>query len=223
MAAAEETKNIIYQLFWIFMTGCVAGCLIETIYCFLISGVFMNRSSVLYGPFSIVWGGGAVIMSLFAMLLNIINFHPDTAADNILVIVLGGIIGGVYEYLASLLSEITFDAVHWDYSDMPLNIGGRTNLLFCVFWGIIALIWIKKGYPLVSGVIAKVPWNIGKTVTFIMTVFMVLNIYLSVCSQIRFTERAHNIPAASGYERFLDEHYPDSLITRLYPDIKVIK
>ena len=51
---------------------------------------------------------------------------------------------------------------------------------------------------------------------------MIIDIYISTCSLIRFTERSKNIPAISRYERFLDEAYPDSLITYIYPDIQIV-
>ena len=223
MAAAHETKSRIYQLFWIFMIGCVIGDLIETVYCFIGTGSIMNRSSVLYGPFSIVWGAGAVLMSVFAMFINAFHFNTKSIWGSILIIIAGAVIGGVHEYYSSYLSEILFGAVHWDYSDMEYNFDGRTNLLFCVYWGIIALIWVRWLYPKVCALIERVPWKIGKTVTLIATIFMVLNLYLSGCSLARYSERFHDVPARSGYERFLDEYYPDSLITSLYPDIKVVR
>lgn len=223
MAAANETSSRTYQLFWIFMIGCVAGDIIETIYCFLGTGTIMNRSSVLYGPFSIVWGAGAVLMSMFAMLIESWHWDVKSRRTQILIVVTGAVIGGVHEYFSSWLSEILFGSIHWDYSDMQYNFNGRTNLLFCAYWGIIALIWIRWLYPKVCSIIKLVPWKIGRVVTIAATVFMVLNLYISGCSLARYTQRAHNIPARSEYERFLDENYPDPLITSHFPDIKVVR
>lgn len=223
LATANETGSKIYQLFWIFMIGCVAGDIIETIYCFFGTGTIMNRSSVLYGPFSIVWGAGAVLMSLFAMLLYSMNINVKSLRASVIIIAAGAVIGGMHEYFSSYLSEILFGSIHWDYSDMEYNFDGRTNLLFCVYWGIIALVWIRWLYPKVCSLIKTVPFKIGRILTIAATVFMVLNLYISGCSLARYTQRAHNIPAKSEYERFLDENYPDSLITSHFPDIKVVR
>ena len=43
-----------HKLVWLFFIGAFLGDITETIFCRLTSGVWMSRSSVLYGPFSIV-------------------------------------------------------------------------------------------------------------------------------------------------------------------------
>lgn len=54
----------VYKLFWIFIIGSVIGYIVETIFIYLTTGIWMNRSSLLYGPFSVVWGLGAVVLTL---------------------------------------------------------------------------------------------------------------------------------------------------------------
>ena len=46
------------KIFWVFLVSALLGDIIETLYCRAVGGVWMSRSSVLYGPFSIVWGLG---------------------------------------------------------------------------------------------------------------------------------------------------------------------
>ena len=43
-----------YKLFWLFLIGAVLGDFTETIFCRLTAGVWMSRSSLVWGPFSIV-------------------------------------------------------------------------------------------------------------------------------------------------------------------------
>jgi len=106
LAAVCETKGHIFQLFWIFIIGCVLGDIIETIYCFVVTGgTVMNRSSVLYGPFSIVWGAGAVLITVFAIILNRIRFDTRSVRGRIIIFITGGIIGGIHEYVASCVTE----------------------------------------------------------------------------------------------------------------------
>ena len=50
----------------------------------------------------------------------------------------------------------------WDYSKIPFNLGGRINLLYCFFWGIAAVVWIKGIYPVMSAWIEKIPMKFGK-------------------------------------------------------------
>ena len=56
---------------------------------------------------------------------------------------MGTFLGGAYEYICSVFTEIVFGTVFWDYSDIPFNLGGRINLLYCFFWGFAAVAWFK--------------------------------------------------------------------------------
>lgn len=59
----------------------------------------------------------------------------------------GTLLGGAYEYLCSVFTELVFGKVFWDYSKIPFNLGGRINLLYCFFWGIAAVVWFKILFP----------------------------------------------------------------------------
>ena len=52
----------------------------------------------------------------------------------------GTFIGGAYEYICSVFTEIVFGKIFWDYLGLPFNLGGRINLLYCFFWGIATVV-----------------------------------------------------------------------------------
>lgn len=52
----------------------------------------------------------------------------------------GTFIGGAYEYICSVFTEIVFGKIFWDYRGLPFNLGGRINLLYCFFWGIATVV-----------------------------------------------------------------------------------
>ena len=79
----------------------------------------------------------------------------------------------------------------WDYSAIPFNLGGRINLLYCFFWGIAAVIWLKKLYPLISGQIERIPIRIGKILTWVLALFMLANITVSTLALARSGARIH--------------------------------
>ncbi len=112
-----------YKLFILFVVGAFLGDIVETVFCRYSMGRWMSRSSFVWGPFSIVWGMAIVLATL---LLN--NFRDRS--DGFLFI-FGTVVGGAYEYLCSVLTEIVFGKIFWDYSKLPFNLGGRINLLFC--------------------------------------------------------------------------------------------
>ena len=63
-AAGFATGLCFYKLFWIFLVGCVIGCLVEMLWCYLNEGFFESRQGLIYGPFSPVYGLGAVLFTL---------------------------------------------------------------------------------------------------------------------------------------------------------------
>ena len=44
------------DLLWLFVIGAFLGDMVETVFCRLTAGVRMSRSSLVWGPFSVVWG-----------------------------------------------------------------------------------------------------------------------------------------------------------------------
>ena len=56
-----------FEVFWIFVIGSFVGCVYETILSFFQRGYFESRQGLVYGPFTPVYGAGAV---LFLLLLE---------------------------------------------------------------------------------------------------------------------------------------------------------
>ena len=201
-----------YKLFWLFLIGAVLGDFTETIFCRLTAGVWMSRSSLVWGPFSIVWG---LAIAIATALLYKDREKPDRH-----IFIVGTFLGGAYEYVCSVFTEIVFGKVFWDYSKIPFNLGGRINLLYCFFWGIAAVIWIKVLYPKFAGWIEKIPMLWGYVLTWILVVFMAVNILVSMAALVRYDMRANGRPAESGWEKVIDEHFDDERMDRIYPNAK---
>lgn len=201
------------KLIWVFLVSSLLGDIIETFYCRAVGGEWMSRSSVLYGPFSIVWGLGAVVLTI---VLSKFAHKPDRY-----IFLIGALIGGVYEYFCSLFTEIVLGTVFWDYSWMPFNIGGRTNLLYMGFWGILAVFWVKFCYPKMSNLIEKLPALQGKVITWVLVLFMICNALISAMAMVRYIERNDGVPAETAMETFLDTNYKDELIEKVWPNMVI--
>ena len=198
-----------YKIVLLFIIGAFLGDITETIFCRITAGVWMSRSSLVWGPFSIVWGFA------FAGVTLLLYRYKDCSES--FLFLMGTFLGGAYEYLCSVLSEIVFGEVFWDYSKMPFNLNGRINLLYCFFWGIATVAWFKKIYPLLSGLIEKLPIAFGTVFTWFVVVFMTLNMLMSLSALIRYDQRDKQVPASNGFERFLDTHYNDQKMKKIYP------
>ena len=203
-----------YKLAGLFFIGSFLGDLVETIFCYVRSGVLMSRSSVVYGPFSIVWGFGCALLTAF--------LYKYRDKSDRYIFVYGTVLGGAYEYICSALSELVFGTVFWDYSEIPFNLGGRINLLYCFFWGIAAVVWLKILYPILSSWIEKLPVRTGTVLTWVMVVFMTVNMAISALALYRYDTRREQPEAQNGLERFLDTHFDDARMEKIYPNAKEV-
>ena len=200
-----------YKLACLFFIGAFLGDITETVFCRFSMGRWMSRSSVVFGPFSIVWGLGC------AMLTWILYRYREQSDRRLFLC--GTILGGAYEYICSVFTEIVFGTVFWDYSKIPFNLGGRINLLYCFFWGFAAIIWMKGIYPFLSRWIEKIPVRIGKPLCMIM-VFFIVNIALSGLALDRYSKRHDGLPAKNAVGELMDDWFPDPYMEKVYPNIK---
>lgn len=176
----------------------------------LTTGSLQNRSGVLYGPFSLVWGLGAV---LFTVLLQ-------RLAETRRLFLAGALLGGSYEYICSWLQQALFGACFWDYSHLPFNLNGRVNLLFSAFWGAAAVIWVRQLCPRLCRWSARV--RPDRCLTVILAGLMAANIALSAAALTRMDRRQRDLPAVTAIGRLLDQVYPDQVLQKTFSNLTYI-
>lgn len=199
-----------YKVILLFVIGSFLGDIVETIFCRVKAGVWMSRSSLVWGPFSIVWG-----MAIAAA--TVLLYRYRNRSDRFLFL-MGTVLGGAYEYVCSVATELAFGTVFWDYSEIPFNLGGRINLLYCFFWGIAAVVWFKHLYPYISAWIEMIPKKIGVIMTWCLIIFMCVNMTVSAMALFRSRERNLDVPAEHAWQAVMDEHYDDETLSRIYPN-----
>ena len=200
------------KLVWLFFIGCLLGDITETIFCRITAGVWMSRSSLVWGPFSIVWGLGAAFLTVL--------LYKYRDRDRFFLFAVGTLLGGVYEYFCSVFTEIVFGKVFWDYSDIPFNIGGRVNLLYCFFWGVAVVVWFHYVYPPISRWIEKIPKKAGTAASWCLILFMCCNVVMSCMALVRYEKRSVDPTPHNAVEAWLDEHYGDGKMEKIYPNAK---
>lgn len=200
-----------YKLFWVFFIGCFAGVVIEVLWCMITRGHYESRTGLIYGPFNLVYGFGAGLLS--ACLYHFRN------RSRIFSFVGGFFVGSAVEYVCSWVQEMLFGSTSWDYSHMPFNLNGRICLLYSVFWGALGILWIKEIYPRMSRLILKIPNRLGKSLTWVLLAFMLFNSAMSGLTVLRWANRRAGLEAANGFERYLDIHYPDERMQKIYANM----
>ncbi len=208
-AAAFAAGCGFYKLFWLFFVGAFLGDMVETVFVRATAGVWQSRSSLVWGQFSVVWG---LAMALATLLLY---RYKDCPAS--FLFTAGTVLGGGYEYLCSVFTEVVFGTVFWDYSHLPFNLGGRINLLYCFFWGFAAVAWFRLCYPRLSGLIERIPRKVGRPLTWALCLFLACDVAVSAAALSRYDGRARGVPPGNAWEAYIDESYGDERMERIYP------
>ena len=102
------------------------------------------------------------------------------------------------------------------------SLGGRINLLYCFFWSIAAVMWMRYGYPLVLKLMKKVRSHIRPWMTAALAVFMAVNMLTSALALARYDARTSGDAPNGQLEVFLDEHFDNARMERIYPNAKKV-
>ena len=198
--------NFIIKIFWIFVIGSIAGFFIEMAYTAVYTRTFVIRRGLIYGPFIQIYGMGAVA---YYLLISKIK-EPKEAFFT------GMLMGGILEYVCSFFQEILFGTISWDYSHFFLNFNGRTCVLYCFYWGIIAVVFLKVVYPWLEKIEPLIYKKGVRAFTIFLMIFIAFDIAISCMAASRQQERHDNIPAKNQIDVFLDNTYPDEYLDRIY-------
>lgn len=157
---------------WVFVICSIAGLFIEETYCLIVCGRLENRAGLLFGPFSPIYGVGALCIFAVARMVEKrclpVQFIAFAAT------------GGLVEYSTSYLMQAFFGIMAWDYSGTFLSIDGRTNGHFMLLWGILGIFCARFVAPLFSNRLLPAIWRLGPKVTKLLLAFMFVDIALTL-------------------------------------------
>lgn len=195
----------IWRILAYFMIYSFAGYVVEMIFSIISKGTLESRQSFLYGPFSGIYGIGAVVMILFLQYFK---------KNNNRLFFGGFLVGSVVEYTISLLAEVCLGMKWWDYSNMPLNINGRICVYFSIFWGFLAVYFMSYVHPKVDRLMDKIKAKIAakklKIITIVCTLFLIVDCLLTVYALEMFLIRkVHDYDLDVPHKEFLLAKYEE--------------
>ena len=206
-----------FNLFWTFIVGCVVGLIVEIIFHMVVvePGVYQDRAGLLWGPFSPIYGVGAVLMTIA------LNRFKDR--NIVFIFVVCTIIGGGFEYFVSWFMEVAFGASAWDYSDQFLGdlFGGRTCLLFASMFGLLGTVWIKLLLPVFLRVFNLIPWKWRYSVTLVCAAFMLVNCVMTLQALDNWGARAAGHVPEAGIEQFYAENFDDEYMANRFQSMTI--
>lgn len=198
------------KVFWIFIIGCIFGCIMEMLLHFFKYSEWVSRQGLIYGPLNPVYGLGAAAFTIFL----------GKQKNIFIIFIISALLGGSFEYICSLVQEHVFGTISWDYSNQPFNINGRTSLKYMIYWGLLGVLFIKLIYPFLSKWIEKIPIKTGNIITIIMLIFIIIDCAISIMAGCRQDQRQKGNEANTYIEVFLDTHYPDSRLDKIFENKK---
>lgn len=206
-----------FNLFWVFFVCSVLGLILEEVWHMVVvdPGVYQDRAGMLFGPFSPIYGFGAVLMT---MALN--RFYKK---NPLIIFLVSALIGGAFEVFVGWFMQASFGVVSWSYSHIrlfgmpdPIAVltGGRTCTPFACMWGLGGLIWIKVLLPRLLKLINMIPWKRRYSATVILTAVMLIDGVMTLQSLDYWYQRVNgtvrNIPVAQFYDKHFDNEYMEN-------------
>lgn len=197
-----------FNLFWLFTIGCVFGLVIETIYHFVLFGEYQDRAGFLWGPFSPIYGCGAVLVT--------VCLNRLWKANPFLIFCASAVIGGAFEYCTSWFMEVAFGITAWDYTGRWLSIDGRTSGQFMFFWGLIGVVWVRWLLPRLLALINRIPWKVRYSLTAVCAVLMVIDIAFTLMALDCWYGRMAGQPQTSPVAMWFSERYSDAYMANRF-------
>lgn len=128
---------------------------------------------------------------------------------------------GVLMSRSSLLLERVFHRLFWNYSHLPFNLDGRTNLLYAVFWGLAGVVLVYWLAPYLLRLAEKIPRKSGQAIFAGLAVLLALDMLLSAAAFWRMEERSRGSVPSNHLEYMLDTWYGDQAMQQRYQNMEL--
>ena len=204
-----------FHIVSVFVVASFLGLIIEQVYSFVVNGATESRVGLVWGPFSPLYGFGAVFLTIICWQLRRRN------AGNLAVFVTGMVVGGLLEQVTGWGMETFLGASSWDYTGYPGALSKWVCVPYLFFWGALGLVWARLLMP-------SMLYRIGMPSTVRQMIFVALlalylgtDIFMTVSCFGRMAARDAGIPALTPFQEWVDVHYSDSFIAGRFQNLVI--
>lgn len=141
----------LYEAAWLFFIYAFLGWCAEVLYAGVAEGRVVNRG-FLNGPVCPIYGVG---------MLGVLFLLGPVRERLFLLFFLGMLLCSAIELIGGWILEKVFHTRWWDYSDMPLQLGGYVCLGFSILWGLAVVFVVRLIQPMIMGLIHWMPPMLG--------------------------------------------------------------
>ena len=201
-----------YQYIIVFLIASVLGLVLETVFTLLTMGILQSRVGLVWGPFSPLYGAGAVLLTL--------ALWPMRKRPWWYSFLLGAVLGGLLEQLTGWSMEHFMHAMSWSYLHLPDHITQWVAWRFLIMWGVLGTAWCKIIMP-------ELLYRIGETTTArqmvvvsLLTAFMALDIVMTLACFYRAGKRLDSVPPRNAFEVYVDTHFDDRFMADTFENMQ---
>lgn len=209
----NDNRPGFYQYLIIFLVASVLGLILETIWMFVAYGVLESRVGLVWGPFSPLYGCGAVLLTVVLWRLR------DQPTWMIFLISAG--LGGILEQLAGWSMETVMHAWSWSYLHFPDHITQWVAWRFLIVWGLLGVAWCKVIMPELLYRIGEPTSRRQAVVVGFLTAFIALDIAMTVACFWRAGKREEGVPPQNVFEEYVDRHFGDEFIKGKFENLRM--
>ena len=176
------------QVGWYFFLYAFLGWCAEVAFAALKNGRFVNRG-FLNGPICPIYG--------FGLVLVLTCLEP--LSHNLLLLYLGSVVlTTVVELFTGYTMEKLFHQRWWDYSKMPLNIGGYVCPLFSLLWGVACVLIVLVLQPKVVALVSLLQGPFADGILYLLGVLLLVDLSITVATVVRLNNRLSQIDEVSA-------------------------
>ena len=193
----------LFHLVWIFTLASIAGLVAETVVSIPIDGFAKSRFGLVWGPFSPIYGCGAV---LFTLLHARIGDAPKWVQ-----LLAAGLVGALFEFCAGWFWEHVFGIVAWSYADRPFNVLGYTCLEMACVWAVTGFLWMCAE-PFVVRFIDCIPRSWRTPVTAVLAVFLAVDVVVTLVAFSCWFDRLSGVEPEGVVAECFEEYFGDEFM-----------
>lgn len=218
----KEKKLTIHHLFWYFIIFSILGLIIETLYCYIGTGVFESRKGLIWGPFCPVYGvcGAGLIYILEKLNCKTISQ----------LFIAGIVLGSIGEYFLSYILEAIYGIRFWNYEYLQYNLNGRISLLFSFYWGVLSVVLIKFVKPLIDKGLNKLGTKPRNVIDILIFIFLVIDCIFTVwgiqtyqnrvLKNIQTKETSNNI-FIELKNKIENDYFTNERMSKIFPNLRI--
>ena len=218
----KEEKLTIHHIFWYFLIFSIIGIAIETLYCYITTGVLESRKGLIWGPFCPVYGVSAAVLIIF------LNKHQNKSVLQLFID--GFVVGSIAEYILSFGLEALYGMRFWDYGYVDLHLNGRICLQFSLYWGILSVIIMKLIKPVIDKIIGKIPVKPRNILEIVLLIYFIINCIFTVWGIQTYQNRVvynkvNNVETSNVViqlqQKIENDYFTNERMSKTFPNLRI--